>query len=138
MADRLAPSRSYWLGTVNRDGTPHAAPVWGAVVGADLYLYSERATVKAANLSRDGRAVIHLESAEEVVIVHGILEDQGHPRDRPAVVEALDAKYDRPGDGPYLPSHNDEFDVVYRLLPARALLWDLADYEGSQWRWQAG
>ncbi len=110
----------------------------GAVVGSDLYLYSERSTVKAANLSRDGRAVIHLERAEEVVIVHEVLEDQGHPADRPDGVEALDAKYDRDGDGPYLPSHNDEFDVVYRTLPSRAPIWDLADYEGSQWRWPVG
>lgn len=113
MADRLAPSRSYWMGTVNRNGSPHAAPVWGAVVGTDLYLYSERATVKAANLSRDSRAVIHLESAAQVVIVHGRLEDEGHPHDRPDVVEALDAKYHRPEDGPYLPSRNHEFDVIY-------------------------
>jgi hypothetical protein len=138
VADRLAPARSYWLGTLNRDGSPHAAPVWGAVVDTALYLYSERSTVKAANLARDGRAVIHLESAEDVVIVHGTLEDEGHPRGLPSVVEALDAKYPRPEDGPYLPSHNDEFDVVYRLRPARALLWDLADYEASQWRWTAG
>ena len=32
IASRLAPSRSYWLGTTNRDGFPHVAPVWGVVV----------------------------------------------------------------------------------------------------------
>ena len=138
MADRLAPARGYWLGTVSGDGTPHVAPVWGVVVGDGLYLYSERSTVKAANLARDRRAVVHLESAEDVVIVHGLLEDQGTPRDRPDVVRALEAKYHRPEDQRYLPSHNDEFDVVYRLRPVKALLWDLADYEGSQRRWTTG
>jgi hypothetical protein len=138
VAARLAPAPSYWLGTVNRDGSPHAAPVWGVVIGTTLYLYSERSTVKAGNVARDGRVVIHLESAEDVVIVHGSLDDVGHPRDFPEVVEALDSKYPRPGDRQYLPSHNEEFDVVYRLRPTKALSWDLADYEGSQRRWTAG
>jgi hypothetical protein len=49
VAARLAASRNYWLGTTSPSGAPHAAPVWGVVVGQTLHLYSERRTAKARN-----------------------------------------------------------------------------------------
>ena len=48
-----------------------------------LYLYSERRTVKARNLAADPRLVLHLESAEDVVIVRGTAEDLGDSRPGP-------------------------------------------------------
>ena len=134
IAARLAPSRSYWLVTTNADGSPHAAPVWGVMVEGRLYIYSERTTVKARNLRRDGRAVVHLESGEDVVIVHGYLADMGLPQAAHDVLDALRLKYDHPGDAQYLPSSDDAFDVLYLMRPERALLWKLADYEGTQLR----
>jgi hypothetical protein len=44
VAARLATARNYWLCTTTPSGAPHAAPVWGAVIGQVLYLYSERRT----------------------------------------------------------------------------------------------
>jgi len=137
VAERLAASRNYWLGTTNADGSPHATPVWGVVVNGTLYLYSERTTAKARNLARDCRAVVHLESAEEVVIVHGELNDLGRPTDVPEVVQALEDKYDQPDDQPYLPSGDAAFDVLYSLRPRRALVWSLSNYDASQRRWTA-
>ena len=135
VADRLRPARNYWLATTGADGAPHTVPVWGAVVGSDLYTYGERNTVKARNLDRDDRAIVHLESAEDVLIVHGRLEDLGRPQDADSVLRAFDAKYDEPGDRQYLASTDPAFDVLYRLHPARALLWSLGDYSESQRRW---
>ena len=137
IASRLAPSRSYWLGTTNRDGSPHVAPVWGVVVMESLYIYSERTTVKAANLKRDGRGVIHLESTEDVLIVHGHFDDLGIPQLLPEVIEALAEKYDWPDDAQYLPTADPSFDVLYRLRPQKALQWSLSDYGNSQQRWTA-
>ena len=51
VAGRLAAARSYWVGSTTGSGAPHAAPVWGAVTGGTLYLYTERSTVKARNLA---------------------------------------------------------------------------------------
>jgi hypothetical protein len=135
---RLAPARHYWLGTATPSGAPHAAPVWGAVVDEQLHFYSERSTVKAANLVRDPRAVVHLEDPVDVLIVHGTLEDLGPPSDHPTVVDALDRKYTAPRDRAYLPSAEPAFDVLWRLRPARALAWSLDDWDGSQRRWTAG
>jgi general stress protein 26 len=137
VAARLAPARSYWLVTVSATGSPHAAPVWGAVVDQDLYLYSERSTVKARNLAANARVVVHLENAEDVVIVHGRVEDLGHPSATSAVVTALAAKYPHPDDAQYLPSEDPGFDVLYLLRPHRAMTWRLDEYASSQRRWRA-
>ena len=116
-------------------GAPHAAPVWGVVIGGTLYLYSERRTVKARNLAADPRVVVHLESGEDVVIVRGTAEDVGTPGQVPEVVAALSAKYTGEEDRQYLPDADPAFDVVYAIRPRSAMMWRLADYEGSQRRW---
>jgi hypothetical protein len=137
VAERLSAARSYWLGSTTASGAPHAAPVWGVVTGETLYLYSERSTVKARNLAADPRVVIHLESAEDVLIVRGVAEDLGTPDMLPSVVAALAAKYTRPQDQQYLPDHDPDFDVVYALRPQSAMAWRLDDYAASQRRWSA-
>jgi Pyridoxamine 5'-phosphate oxidase len=105
VAGRLAAARNYWLVTTSPSGAPHAAPVWGVVTGDLLHaLYRERSTVKARNLAADPRAVVHLESGDDVLIVRGVAEDLGEPSRHPAVVAALAAKYTRPAAQQYLPS----------------------------------
>ena len=103
VAGRLAAARNYWLNTTTPSGAPHAAPVWGAVAGQTLYLYSERSTVKARNIAADPRVVVHLESGDDVVIVRGTAEELGVPAQVPEVVAALAAKYTARGDRQYLP-----------------------------------
>jgi len=137
VAARLAASRNYWLSTTMPSGAPHAAPVWGVVIGHTLYLYSERRTVKARNLGVDPRVVIHLESGDDVVIVRGTAEDLGTPAQVPHVVTALSAKYTGEGDQQYLPDADPDFDVVYAIRPQSAMMWVLADYEASRRRWTA-
>ena len=100
-----------------------------------LYLYSERRTVKARNLAADPRVVVHLESADDVVLVRGTAEDLGTPAQVPEVVAGLSAKYTGEGDRRYLPDADPAFDVVYAISPQSAMMWRLPDYEGSQRRW---
>ncbi len=135
VAARLAPARNYWLCTTMPSGAPHAAPVWGAVTGGTLYLYSERRTVKARNLAADPRVVVHLESGEDVAIVRGTADDLGSPAQVPDVLAALRAKYTSEDDRQYLPDADPAFDVIYAIRPQSAMMWRLADYEDSQRRW---
>lgn len=135
VAARLAPARADWLCTTLPAGAPHAARVWGVVTGQTLYLYSERRIVKARNLAADPRAVVHLESGENVLIVRGTAEDLGTPAQLPSVVAALAAKYTGEADRQYLPDADPGFDVVYAIRPESAMTWRLADYESSQRRW---
>jgi PPOX class probable F420-dependent enzyme len=142
IARRLASRRNYWLVTVDADGGPHAVPVWGTVHSGSLYCFSTRTTRKSRNLARDSRAVVHLEDGDDVVIVHGRMEDVGDPAETPEVVRALAAKYDHPEDAGYLPSlepgDGPDYrpDVLYRLEPERALLWSLSDFDASQVEWR--
>lgn len=133
----LARPRNYWLNTINRDNSPHPSPVWGVTLDEHLYFYTSRITVKARNLTRDARAAIHLESAEDVVIVHGLAVDLGVPSLSNEVMNALRAKYDEPGDSDYLPLSDASYDVLFRFDAHRALLWRLADFDSSQRRWTA-
>lgn len=137
VASRLAASRNYWMATVDDEGAPHTVPVWGAVVDNDLFVYTSRTTAKARHLAHNPRVAVHLESAEDVVIVDGCLEDLGRPADHPEVLRALDEKYQDPNDAAYLPSHDSFFDVLLRLHPSGAKLWLLTDFDGSQRRWRA-
>jgi hypothetical protein len=137
VAARLAPARSYWLCSTMPSGAPHVAPVWGVVINHVLYLYSERRTIKARNLAADPRVVVHLESADDVLIVRGMVEDVGIPAQVPEVVAGLSAKYTGEADRPYLPDAEPDFDVVYALRPQSAMMWRLPDYEGSQRRWRS-
>jgi PPOX class probable F420-dependent enzyme len=135
IAGLLSAPRQYWLSTTTPSGAPHAAPVWGVVTEETLYFYSQRNTVKARNLAADPRAVVHLESGEDVLIVRGLLDDVGAPAEVRYVVAALSAKYARPEDQQYLPSNDPDFDVVYALRPQSAMAWRLDDYAASQRRW---
>ncbi len=137
VAARLAPWRSYWLGTTTPSGAPHAAPVWGAVVDDVLYVFSERSTVKARNITAEPRVIVHLESGEDVLIVRGVAEDMGGPAGLPAVLAAFAAKYTGSDDRQYLPGVDPAVDVIYAIRPRAAMTWRLADYERSQRRWSA-
>src|SRR3954471_8763711 len=70
--DRLERARSYWICTTRADGRPHAAPVWGLWLDDALWFSTGRASLKARNLARDPRLVVHLESGDEVVILEGV------------------------------------------------------------------
>jgi Pyridoxamine 5'-phosphate oxidase len=135
VADRLAAARTYWLGTTMASGAPHAAPVWGAVTDGTLHVYTERRTVKARNIAVSPRVLVHLESGEDVLIVHGLAEDLGPPSAVPHVLAALAAKYTRPADRQYLPDADPDFDVVYAIRATSAVTWQLADFSGSHRRW---
>lgn len=136
VVERLAAARSYWLSTVATDSAPHVVPVWGAVVDDVWYFYTERRTSKARHLAENPRIAIHLDDADDVLIVHGVVSDLGHPAARPDVVAAFAAKYTRSADLAFLPLADPAFDVLYALHPSRALIWTLDDYQNSQRRWR--
>lgn len=137
IAVRLGAAHYYWVHTTGPDGAPDASPVWGVVNHDILYMYTFRSSVKARNLARDPRLVVHLESGSDVTIVHGSAVDMGLPTEHPDIVEAFEAKYRRPEEAPFLPSSDPGFDVLYSIQPRRALVWALPDSEASTRRWAA-
>jgi hypothetical protein len=137
VARLLEPWRNYWLCTTGTDGGPHAAPVWGVVEDEVLYFFTESGTVKARNLAADPRLLVHSESGDDVVVVRGSAQRLGLPAGHPGLVAAFAAKYDEPGDAPYLPAATDSVNEFYAVRPTQAMAWLLDEYEGSQRRWAA-
>jgi len=74
VALRLAQARSYWIVTHRPDGRPHAAPVWGVWLDGRVCFSTSPSSVKARNLAADPRVTVHLESADNVVILDGTAE----------------------------------------------------------------
>ncbi len=85
-AQRLVPSRGYWLATVTRTGRPHNLPVWGVWDEADhRFAFScAPSSRKAANLAANPHVVVTVESTVECVAVEGRAERVEDP-DRQAV-----------------------------------------------------
>jgi PPOX class probable F420-dependent enzyme len=120
--ERLESARNYWVASVNADGSPHAAPVWGLWRDDAFVFGTSPESRKGRNLRREPRVVVHLESGDEVVILEGRIETV---RTDDAFAEAYHAKYDHrpePGEG------------WLSLAPARALAWREHDYPQSATR----
>ncbi|MBM7784976.1 pyridoxamine 5'-phosphate oxidase family protein [Tenggerimyces flavus] len=72
---RLFEATNYWLATVRPDGQPHVTPLWGVWVERALYFDGLPTTRWGRNLAANPRATAHLESADDVVILTGEVED---------------------------------------------------------------
>ncbi len=119
VSERMAAAHNYWVASTRPDGRPHAAPVWG-LWHADVFYFSSGAeSARARNLAANPRAVVHLESGDEAVILEGQIGFE----DDDALLSELNARYEQKygvglvGAG-----------LVYRLELERALAWREADF----------
>jgi hypothetical protein len=138
---RLVDARNYWVATTAQDGAPHVAPVWGVWVRDMLWFGTDPASAKGRNLDRDDRVVVHLESGDEVVIVHGRAEAvRFHDLDEAtagAVDDAYAAKYvDVETGQPLRLSDGPDGAIVHRVVPRRLLGWLEHDFLRTRTRWR--
>ena len=121
--ERLERALAYWVCTTRPDGRPHAMPIWGAFVEGTLYFEGSPETRRGRNLKENPSVVVHLESADEVVIVEGKAEEIKKPERSLAVrmAEVMGAKY---GTLDYRPSP-EQWDEggLYALRPTVAFAW---------------
>ena len=127
---RLASSRNYWICTTRSDGRPHAMPVWGFYLDGAIFFGTGRATLKAKNLTANPKAVIHLESGDDVVIVETTVEEQ--PLTDKAWVKRVDdlSKKKYKMGLMIIPES-----VLYRARPRVVLAWREKDFPISATRW---
>ena len=127
VVERLTSARSYWVAATRADGRAHLSPVWGVWTDGAFHFFTDPDSLKARCLKRDPRAVVHLESGDEVVILEGELKPA------PAVSEIV-RDYERKygidlGDAP---------EGMYRLSLSKALAWDESDFPRTATRWRVG
>ena len=117
---RLAAAHNYWI-AVNG---PVAAPVWGLWIDDAFVFGTNPESAKARGLARDPRIVVHLESGDEVVMLHGrVAPFELDLAERAAA--AYKDKYDiasEPGEGWYL------------LRASHAHAWLESDYQRTATR----
>ena len=122
--ERLEAARSYWVAAARADGSPHAVPVWGVWFNGAFHFFTDPASLKARSLAADPRAVVHLESGDDVVILEGMMESC---RPTTALLQAYEAKY---GVSP-----ESVAAVLFRLNRAKTLAWREQDFPRSATRW---
>ena len=124
---RMESARNYWIATVAADGNPRASPVWGVWADGGFHFFTDADSLKARNLARNPRAVVHTESGDDVAILEGTME---RVQPSAAVVRAYEAKYgvtlgDRPA-------------AAYRLRIVKALAWQESDFPKTATRRRFG
>jgi hypothetical protein len=138
IALRLEREPFWWLATASVPDGPHSVPVWGVVVDDVAYSYADGQARRVRHLADDRRAVLHLPSGSDVLIVWGTLRDVGLAEQHAAVVDAYARKYTDPHDQPWLPGTEMMLGVrLLRFEPQRARAWTLEGFLESQRRWQA-
>lgn len=125
----LDAARNYWLASVRPDGRPHVTPLWGVWIDDALYLDGIPLTRWARNLAVNPAVSVHLESAEDVVILEGKVDDLASTDADLAgrIVAAWDAKYGR--------LHPDPAGQgIFRFTPRRGRGWSTSSLEdGTRW-----
>lgn len=127
---RLENEEIGWLGTVGRDGFPHAVPLWFLWHDGAAYVFSQPGSVKVKNLRENPRALLHLEAGDDGEQLH-VLQGTVELSDEPTV-----AWLDRIGE-PYLAKYaggianlgwtNDrmwtEYSTVLIFRPHKLIAW---------------
>ena len=124
VVERMTAARNYWISTTRADGSPHLSPVWGVWHRDGFHFFTDEDSLKARNIRRDPRAVVHLESGDEVVIMEGTLESVSAA---PGIVSAYENKYGL--------SLGDEPEGLYRLELSKVLAWLESDFPKTATRW---
>lgn len=126
---KLEASRNYWVATTRADGRPHAMPVWGFWIDGAVIFGTGRETVKGRNLARSPRAIVHLESGDDLVILECTVSevDTSDPELRKRLDKASQAKYK-------MPLMVVPETMVFRAAPKVALAWREKDFPVSATR----
>jgi hypothetical protein len=92
--DRLKKSRQYWIATTRPDGRPHVMIVWALWMNDLLYFSTGKESRKARNLAQNRNCVMCTETADEGVILEGVVETERDVRVIREFIRLYEQKYD--------------------------------------------
>lgn len=127
---QMREARNYWVCSVCADGRPHSVPVWGAWVDGVLYFGSDRQAVKARNIARDSRVVVHLDSGDETVIFEGRAAEARISNER---MQRIEQRYVEKYE--LNPELADSGDLLLCLTPSKVMAWLEKDYPATATYW---
>lgn len=129
ITERMSGALHYWVCTVGAGGQPHATPVDGLWLDDRLYFGGSPQTRRNRNLTQNPAVCIHLESADDVLILHG--EARLQTPKRQVALRLAEASAQKYG---YAPKPEDyEATPVYVFRPRVILAWRPALKEATRW-----
>lgn len=137
---RMRDAQNYWIASAGEDGRPHAVPVWGAWL-ADVFYFVGTGR-KVRNLRANPRAVVHLESGDDVVLIEGSFKEIGQPsRD---LLRQVDEEFIRKYKT-YRPSEhlNDRSksnfppEGLFAVMPQLVIAWSGMASDATRWKFRA-
>jgi PPOX class probable F420-dependent enzyme len=120
VVSRLRRAQTYWVISINPDGSPQATPVWGTWLGGGAYFSCGDDTHKARNFRGDPRVTIHLDSDQGVVVMSGVAHRVEDLRLERRVTQAMRAKY---GESEIPDTAAALHGSYYEVRPTRVLAW---------------
>lgn len=126
LAKRMEQARNYWLVTSSAAGRPHSVPVWGVWHEGRFIFAVGPSSQKNRNLAENNRAIVHLESGDEVAIIEGLVEKLEAVTDSHPAAVAYRSKYGVDLTG----------GVIHQLISQRAFAWLESDFANSATRWR--
>jgi nitroimidazol reductase NimA-like FMN-containing flavoprotein (pyridoxamine 5'-phosphate oxidase superfamily) len=130
VSERMAKATHYWVCTVDPDGRPHATPVDGLWLDDQLYFGGSPKTRRNRNLAANSAVAVHLESAMDVVILHGDAHELRAP-DRSLAIRLSEASVKKYGYGPRPEDFAAGGTFVFR--PQMALAWTKFPKDATRW-----
>lgn len=129
--ERMAAAMHYWITTVDPSGRPHATPVDGLWIDDQLYFGGGVETRRTRNLRANPAACVHLESASDVVIMHG---DAPELRgvDRPLAVRLAEESNKKYGYG-QKPDMYLNAEGIFVFRPRMVLAWKSFPKDATRW-----
>ena len=130
---RMAEAQNYWISTVSPDGQPHATPVWGLWLDDRLYFGGGPQTRRSRNLAENPAVCVHLESASDVIILHGDARELGVP-DQALVMRLIEASAKKYGYAPKPEDIGAGGTFVFR--PRLVFAWKQFPKDATRWHFQ--
>ena len=119
-----------WLGTVGRDGFPHAVPIWFLEHHDRIIVLSPPASAKVRNLRQNPRALLHLEggpTGEYLTELQGtaVISDRPAAEWMPELGSAYEAKYRSGLAGIKLTMDKmaQQYSAVIEFTPVKLIAW---------------
>jgi len=86
------------VATLMSDGSPHVSPVWIAVEGDRLAIFSAQENLKITNLRRDGRVGVSVcdeHNPYRAVVIRGRVVEELHGDEAIAIMDRMSNRYVR-------------------------------------------
>jgi hypothetical protein len=134
VSERMAEARHYWVCTVSPDGRPQATPVDGLWLDDQLYFGGSTQTRRYRNLAENPAVCIHLESAMDVIILHGDARELHADHD--LAVRLAEASAKKYGFG--LKPEQYQAAGIHVFRPRLALAWKQFPKDATRWHFPNG